>query len=199
MSALSLATRPGAVSDVASPDLTIRNPDAGWPGRLSHLRGTPVVLSFLPVEWDLSLPANISLFNRLHARFLGPGQPLIEAAIQGVWCRLGFADRGFRVALVSPRNLTVENPPRSSTGTGAVFLIDGLGVVRWRFFPPSGGTVPADEILSALSDLAPVAGPPGGLSREEFAAATLAATLILSTRPNGRASYLGVLPAMNHR
>lgn len=67
--------------------------------------------------------------------------------------------------------------------------------------PPSGGAVPAEDVLGALGELAPIEDRTAGrLSREEFLGATLAATLILATRPEaGRASSRSVVPALVYR
>jgi hypothetical protein len=188
------------LADLATPDLAILNAAPEGPTRLSALRGSPVVLTFRPITWDPARPEHLGLFTRLLSRFLGPGEALDGATHDGIWCHLHLEGRKARVGLVTPSNpITVRGANGESPGV--VVLLDAAGRVRWRYFPPSGGTMPSEEILGALADLAPVPGSPGqALTREEFYGATLAATIILSTRPNaGRASYRSVVPALVYR
>lgn len=185
---------------IAAPDLPILNPAPEGPARLSALRGSPVVLTFRPAGWDPAHPANLSLFNRLLTRFLGPGDEVESAVHDGVWCHLRLGGAMVRIGLVTPGS-PADARAAGAAAPGAVFLLDGKGVVRWRFFPPSGGTIPAEDVLGALAGLAPVQDAAAErLSREEFLGATLAATLILATRPTaGRASSRSVVPALVYR
>lgn len=198
---MSAPTLPDRRADrIASPDLPIFSPFPEGPGRLSALRGSPVVLTFQPTVWDPSPAGHLPLFNRLLARFLGPGEELESAVHDGVWCHLRLAGRQMRVGLVTPCN-PVDARGADGVLPGAVFLLDGEGTVRWRYFPPSAGSVPAEDVLGVLADLAPVEDGAGDrLSRDEFFGATLAAALILATRPAaGRASSRSVVPALVYR
>lgn len=194
MSAPTLPTRRADRS--VSPDLPIFNPFPEGPARLSALRGSPVVLTFHPTAWDPSPSGHLPLFNRLLARFLGPGEELESAFHDGVWCHMRMGGRQIRVGLVTPCH-PVDARGAEGVLPGAVFLLDGEGTVRWRYFPPSAGSIPAEDVLGVLGGLAPVEDGAGDrLSREEFFGATLAAALILATRPAaGRASSRSVVQA----
>jgi peroxiredoxin len=168
-----------------APDFLIANPDGSGPTRLSDFRGSPVVLSFHPPSWDPSRAEQIALFNRLLSRFLGPGETLVSVSLEGIWCHLQFDDEDARFPVVCAPDGDIA-ATYGVGGASAVFVLDGDGVVRWRQVSGPEHPATADEVLHALAQLAPILDSRqrrGRITRRDFLAATLAATVMLSARP----------------
>src|SRR5215510_2841275 len=111
----------------SAPDFLIANPDGSGHTRLSDFRGSPVVLSFHPPNWDPCRAEQIALFNRLLARFLGPGETLVSMSLEGIWCHLQFDDQVARLPLLRAPDGDIA-ASYGVSGASAVFVLDGDGI-----------------------------------------------------------------------
>ena len=143
-----------------APDFTLaRAPDASL--RLSDLRGQPVILAFYPADWSPVCGGQLALYNemldefeRFHARLLG-------ISVDGVWCHKAFAeDKNLEFDLLTdfePKGEVARayGVYRENDGVSerALFVIDGDGIIHWRYVSPIDVDPGADGILTALEEL----------------------------------------------
>jgi len=173
-------------------------PEGGGLACLADLRGQPLILAFWPAAWDPDRDAQISAFNQIVAE-TGAGEArLIGMDVAGEWCEIGFADASecrlpwlhdFDPSGVNARNFGVQ-------GRNAVFVIDEAGIIRWsQVFAPGvaprkGELVAAVKALQADFANEPHGGKPvgRGVSRRNFLAMVLAASLAMALRPEETAA-----------
>jgi peroxiredoxin len=137
----------------AGPDRTLR---------LSDLRGRPVILAFYPADWSPVCSDQMALYNEILSEFREYGAELLGISVDGVWCHAAFArDRNLRFPLLSdfePKGAVSRLYGAYRTGEGvserALFVLDGDGIIRWRYLSPDGVNPGADGILRALESLA---------------------------------------------
>jgi xanthine dehydrogenase YagT iron-sulfur-binding subunit len=149
------ATR--AQIDVGSPAPDFELSDAA--GRrvvLSDLRGQPVILAFYPPEWDPSRADQLAHFNWLVRQVPGVSAELLGISMDGMWCQLAFADDAVRVPLLADLDPNGAVARRYDVHGGqALFVIDADGTIVWRHDGALGMAPRTDEVLDALTALAP--------------------------------------------
>jgi xanthine dehydrogenase YagT iron-sulfur-binding subunit len=141
---------------VPAPDFAL--PEAnGRRVTLSDLRGQPVILAFYPPDWDPSRADQLAHFNWLVRQVPGVNAELLGISMDGMWCQLAFADDAVRVPLLAdldPYGAVAER--YDVHGDQALFVIDADGMIVWRHDGLAGMPPRTDELLGALSALAPV-------------------------------------------
>jgi peroxiredoxin len=144
----------------AAPDFTLHKaPDQTL--SLSELRGRPVVLVFYPADWSPVCGDQVALYNELLGEFDKYGAQILGISVDGAWCHAAFAqDRKLRFPLLAdfePKGAVARQYKvyRAAEGVSerALFVIDGGGIVRWRYVSPIGINPGADGILDALEKL----------------------------------------------
>jgi peroxiredoxin len=159
--------RAGRKSQIRPPDDTeapaIELPAGlGWTWALQHFRGQPVVLVFYPADWEPVSADQLRSYNEALPEVHGLGAELVGVSVDSVWCHRAFA-RDLRLSfnLLSdfrPRGGVARAygvyRPRHGTSGRALFVIDALGLIRWRYLAPLEVNPGLDGILTALEDLA---------------------------------------------
>jgi peroxiredoxin len=149
-----------AVVGQPAPEFTLRStPDQTV--SLSQLRGRPVVLVFYPADWSPVCGDQVSLYNELLPDFRTYGAEILGISVDGIWCHMAFArDRKLHFPLLSdfePKGevarLYEVYDPAEGICERALFVVDGEGIVRWRYVSPIGINPGADGILDALEKL----------------------------------------------
>jgi peroxiredoxin len=128
---------------------------------LSKLRGKPVVLVFYPADWSPVCGDQVSLYNEMLSVFSEYNAQLLGISVDGVWCHAAFAsDRKLQFPLLAdfePKGAVSRQYGVYEAGLGlsqrALFVLDGKGVVRWKYVSPIGVNPGADGILTALEAL----------------------------------------------
>jgi xanthine dehydrogenase YagT iron-sulfur-binding subunit len=123
---------------------------------LSDLRGQPVILAFYPPDWDPSRADQLAHFNWLVRQVPGVNAELLGISMDGMWCQLAFADDAMRVPLLAdldPNGAVAER--YDVHGGQALFVIDAEGTIVWRHDGAVGMPPRTDELLAALTALAP--------------------------------------------
>jgi peroxiredoxin len=151
---------PAPVAGQPAPDFTLHEaPDQTL--SLSELRGRPVVLVFYPADWSPVCGDQVALYNELLGEFDRYGAQILGISVDGVWCHAAFAkDRKLRFPLLAdfePKGAVARQynvyRPGEGVSERALFVIDGDGIVRWRYVSPIGINPGADGILDALEKL----------------------------------------------
>lgn len=162
-----------------APDFTLPHPP-GAPVSLSEMRGHPVILAFYPSGWDPAHAVQMAQYNKILSQVRGSGAELLGLSMDGLMCRLSFADEQVQFPLLA--DLEPEGSVARQYGVAgrqALFVVDAEGIIRWSHAAPTGIVPRAEELLTALDSLRP-ARRGSGLSRREFMAATLAAAFALA-------------------
>jgi peroxiredoxin len=136
----------------ATPDQTIA---------LKQLLGKPIVLVFYPADWSPVCGDQISLYNEMLSEFQSYGAQIVGISVDGAWCHTAFAkDRKLRFPLLAdfePKGAVAKRygvyDKDSGTSERALFVVDGEGIVRWKYVSPVGINPGADGILDALDTL----------------------------------------------
>lgn len=148
-----------AAGDVA-PEFTLQSTPSQSVS-LSDLRGRPVVLVFYPADFSPVCSDQVSLYNELLSEFHTYNAQFLGISVDGVWCHAAFArDRKLHFPLLAdfePKGEVARRygvyEAREGVCQRALFVIDGDGVVRWRYVSPMGINPGADGILDALDRL----------------------------------------------
>ena len=154
------ASTPGVDVGELAPDFTLPT-TADKTVTLSKLRGKPVVLVFYPADWSPVCGDQVSLYNEMLSVFSEYNAQLLGISVDGVWCHAAFAsDRKLQFPLLAdfePKGAVSRQYGvyESSLGLSqrALFVLDGKGVVRWKYVSPIGINPGADGILTALEEL----------------------------------------------
>jgi len=125
---------------------------------LSEFKGRNVILAFYPADWSPVCGDQLALYNELREQFADLNATLLGISVDGVWCHLAFEkDRGFHLTLLSdfePKGEVARQYGvyRSEDGTSerALFVIDGMGVIRYSYVSPVGVNPGANGILKSL-------------------------------------------------
>ena len=147
------------VGDLA-PDFTLPT-TADQKVTLSSLRGKAVVLVFYPADWSPVCGDQIGLYNEMLPVFAEFDAQLVGVSVDGVWCHAAFAkDRKLHFPLLAdfePKGAVAQRYGVYEAAIGiaqrALFVIDGDGIVRWKYVSPIGVNPGADGILAALENL----------------------------------------------
>src|ERR1700688_3372056 len=120
----------------ATPDQTLSR---------GELRGKPVILAFYPADWSPVCGDQMALYNEVLPEFERYGAQLLGISVDGEWSHAAFAD--FEPKGAVARRYGVY---RRSGGISerALFVIDGEGVVSWRFVSAIDVNPGADGILT---------------------------------------------------
>ncbi len=198
-------TRSLAVGD-AAPDFILADA-AGSAPRLFDFRGSPVVLAFparADEPWDPARAEYIDSYHRLVARMPGgKGAQLLRVGGGGDgWRELTFAGDAIAIPVVAEEDAAVAQAYGVADRL-AVFVIDEMGVVRWRSDERVGALPHPDEVARALAALTTTGDDrtsdsytggalevPAGWSRRAFLATVFGASLALALAP-GRARAMG--------
>ena len=129
---------------------------------LAELRGRPVVLVFYPADFSPVCGDQVSLYNELLSEFHTYGAQFVGISVDGVWCHGAFArERNLHFPLLAdfePKGDVARRYGVYDSAAGscqrALFVVDGDGVIRWRYVSPIGINPGADGILEALDRLA---------------------------------------------
>ena len=130
---------------------------------LADFRGQPVVLAFYPADWSPVCGDQMALYNEMLDEFRRFNAELIGVSVDGIWCRLAFAqERKLHFPLLAdfePKGNVARRYGvyRAHEGISerALFVIDADGTIRWSYVSPIGINPGADGILRALEALAP--------------------------------------------
>ena len=144
-----------------APDFTL----SSAPGRtvsLGDFRGRPVILAFYPADWSPVCGDQMALYNEILPEFERYNAQLLGISVDGAWCHAAFArDRRLRFPLLAdfePKGAVARRYGAYRQGDGfserALFVVDGDGIVRWRYLSPVDVNPGADGILRALEALA---------------------------------------------
>jgi len=128
---------------------------------LSDFRGKLVVLAFYPADWSPVCGDQMALYNEMLGEFRKQKVQLLGISVDGVWCHAAFtSDRKLHFPLLAdfePKGAVAKSygAYREADGVSerALFLIDGEGVLRWRYLSPIGVNPGADGIFDALDAL----------------------------------------------
>lgn len=156
----------------ASPDSTILSPGATAPDftlpdeqgqhhRLADYRRRPVILAFYPGDWSPVCSDQLVLYNEVLDMFAEYRARLLAISVDGIWSHRAFAEqRSLNFPLLSdfePKGAVSRQygayNPQQGTSRRALFVIDGLGQIRWSYQAPEGVNPGADGILRALDQL----------------------------------------------
>jgi len=144
----------------AAPEFTLHStPDQSV--SLSELRGRPVVLVFYPADFSPVCSDQVSLYNELLSEFHTYHAQFVGISVDSVWCHAAFArDRNLHFPLLAdfePKGAMARAYGVYDDAQGvcqrALFVLDGEGIVRWRYVSPMGVNPGADGILDALERL----------------------------------------------
>ncbi|HEX6833073.1 MAG TPA: redoxin domain-containing protein [Rudaea sp.] len=143
-----------------APDFTLHStPDQSV--SLAQFRGSPVVLVFYPADFSPVCGDQVSLYNEMLHEFRAHKATLLGISVDGVWCHAAFAsDRKLHFPLLAdfePKGEVARRYGVYDSDGGfcerALFVIDGDGIVRWRYVSPIGINPGADGILDALESI----------------------------------------------
>src|SRR6267143_3364375 len=134
---------------------------------LAELRGKPVILVFYPADWSPVCGDQVTLYNEVLPEFERYGARLVGISVDGMWCHRALAEsRKLRFPLLAdfePKGAVARRYGvyRETDGTSerALFVIDGDGIIRWRYVSPVDVDPGADGILEALEALTAEATP----------------------------------------
>jgi protein-disulfide isomerase/peroxiredoxin len=127
----------------------------------NDFRGRPLILAFYPADWSPVCSDQMALYNAVLPEFERFGAALLGISVDGAFCHQAFArDRKLRFPLLAdfePKGQMARDYGvyRETAGTAerALFVLDGGGVVRWRYVSPINVNPGADGILRALESL----------------------------------------------
>jgi peroxiredoxin len=128
---------------------------------LSELRGRPVILAFYPADFSSVCGSQMALYNEALPMFEELGGQLLGISVDPLDRHVAFAEaQNLRFPLLaddhplgevaSKYGVFDERRKRARRG---LFVIDGEGVIRWRYLAPDSVNPGADGILKALEDL----------------------------------------------
>jgi peroxiredoxin len=128
---------------------------------LADVLGRPAVLCFYPADWSPVCSDQLVLYNELLPELQRHDASLLGVSVDGVWCHAAFArERRLRFPLLAdfePKGAVARayGVYRQDLGVAAraLFVLDGEGLVRWRYVSPMHVNPGADGILAALEAL----------------------------------------------
>lgn len=128
---------------------------------LQDMKGKPVILVFYPADNSPVCSSQLALYNEALRLF-----EAYEAQVVGISTDSPTSHEGFSSSLNLSFPLLSDHDPAGEVARAygvmnpadgkserALFLIDGEGVIRWRYVSPRDVNPGADRILQALEDL----------------------------------------------
>ena len=147
-----------------APDFTLQStPDQSV--SLADFKGSPLIMAFYPADWSPVCTDQMALYNEILSEFHRFGATIAGISVDSAWCHVAFArDRNLRFPLLADFHPKGEVARRfgvydENTGMSerALFVLDGDGVISWKYVSPIGVNPGANGILAALESLEPVA------------------------------------------
>ena len=128
---------------------------------LRDLRGQPVILVFYPADWSPVCGDQLTLYNEVLPLFQEHGARVLAISVDGIWSHRAFAEkRSLRFPVLAdfePKGAVARAygvyDAEAGTSERALFVIDGAGIIRWRYVSPKGVNPGADGLLAALESL----------------------------------------------
>jgi peroxiredoxin len=128
---------------------------------LSDFKGQPVILVFYPADWSPVCSDQLSVYNELISDFYNHNAQLLGISVDGVWCHQAFAKQHRLqfplLADFEPKGKVAKEygvySEAQGTSERALFVIDGEGMIRWKYVSPRKVNPGADGILNALETL----------------------------------------------
>jgi peroxiredoxin len=133
---------------------------------LEDFRGRAVVLVFYVADWHPVADAQLALYQELIPDLERLNASVVGVSVDTTWSHGAFARaRGIHFPLLAddePPGAVARAygvyVPETGRSRRALFVIDGVGLVRWSAAFPDAVNPGADGILSALEDLRPSRG-----------------------------------------
>lgn len=133
----------------------------GEPISLRDFRGGPVILVFYPADWSPVCGEQMVLYNEVLPLFEEYGANLLGISVDGMWSHQEYArQRNLQFALLSdfePKGEVARKygvyDEQKGRSERALFVIDGEGLIHWKYVSPSNVNPGADGILRALEAL----------------------------------------------
>jgi len=149
-----------AMQDEQAPDFELVATD-GERIALRDLRGSPVILAFYPADWSPVCGDQVSLYNEVLPEFERYGARLLGISVDSKWSHRAYAEnKKLRFPLLAdfePKGEVARRYDvyydRDGTSERALFVIDAVGVIRWRYVSPIDVNPGADGILEALETM----------------------------------------------
>ena len=147
-------------SGTKAPEFTLHvTPDQNL--SLGDLAGKPVIIAFYPADWSPVCGDQLALYNELLPEFRRHEAELVGISVDGVWCHDAYAQhRHLHFPLLAdfhPKGAVAQSygayREREGVCERALFVIDGGGVIFWRYCSPIAVNPGADGILDALERL----------------------------------------------
>lgn len=128
---------------------------------LSDLRGRPVILAFYVADWHPVCSDQLALYQEFLPEFQRFKASLLGISVDSPWSHQAFT-RAYRLGFplladFDPKGAVARTYGvyRASEGTSerALFVLDGTGIIRWRYVAPVCVNPGVDGILTALEKL----------------------------------------------
>lgn len=159
---------------MVAPDLSVETV-AGRRVSLRECRGRPVVLAFVPRQWDPWRAHQLAHFQRLARELPGAGE-LVAVAAQGAeggaWCEVTLPGSSLTIPLFADLDPEGAIAARYGVrGEWAVYLVDAAGTIVWRQTGAGSAVPQLDDLVNSLTHSPGASVPPrAGLppTRREF-------------------------------
>jgi xanthine dehydrogenase YagT iron-sulfur-binding subunit len=169
-----------------APDLSVET-EGGRRVTLREFRGRPVVLAFVPRQWDPWRTHQLTHFQQLAGELPGAGE-LVAVSVAGAgggpWCEVTFPGSSLSIPLFSGLDPESAIAARYGVrGEWAMFLVDAAGTVVWRQTGSGSPAPQLEDLVNALTSSRSVPRAGGPPTRREFLTAAVAAACALALRP----------------
>jgi peroxiredoxin len=129
--------------------------------RAPKLKQDVLIMAFYPADWSPVCGDQLALYNELLPEFRRHEAELVGISVDGVWCHDAYAQhRHLHFPLLAdfhPKGAVAQSygayREREGVCERALFVIDGGGVIFWRYCSPIAVNPGADGILDALERL----------------------------------------------
>ena len=136
----------------ATPDQTLS---------LHELRGNPVVLVFYPADWSAVCGDELAVFNQALPMLKKHHATVLGISVDSTWCHQAYSQsRQLHFDLLAdyePKGAVAQAYGAYDATHGcckrALYVIDGNGVVAWRYLSPMAVNPGVDGVLDALEAL----------------------------------------------
>jgi len=153
-------TRPPLSRGVAAPEIVLPTGE-GQTWASCDFRGRPIVVVFYPADWEPVSTDQLRSYNDALPLIRGLDAELVGISVDGIWCHQAFArDLRLRFPLLAdshPHGATARAygvyRRRDGMSARALFVIDGEGVICWRYLAHDEVNPGIDGMLTALEAL----------------------------------------------